>query len=141
MLFRSSGRVDRFHRGLDEAHSGFDEIGLMQRVGGDPSLALEVINAYFDDQPERLRELSNALALGDLTQVRRAAHAIKGSSATVGAPAVAAAARALEELAIQGQVPLLELAWRRLQEASTDLEASLRDAVARLGEAETECAR
>jgi signal transduction histidine kinase/CheY-like chemotaxis protein len=123
--------------------SAFDEIGLMQRVGGDRSLALEVIGAFLEDQPTRLRELSDALAIPDVMRVRRSAHAIKGSAATVGAPALAAAAQAIEELAAQGQVPLLELGWRRLEEAATALDASLRDATSRLNETETVnvCAR
>jgi HPt (histidine-containing phosphotransfer) domain-containing protein len=107
------------------------------------TLAREVIAAFLEDHPGRLRALEDALRANDLTQVRRGAHAIKGAAATVGGPALATLAKVIEELAAEGQVTLFELASRRVAESSAALEAALRSTLSRLQvtEAPVECAR
>ena len=128
---------------LIEADAAFDEAGLLERVGDDRELAREVIDAFIDDHPERLRTLDVAMKANDVAQIRRCAHAIKGAAGTVGGLALAATARALEDLAAQGHTALYELAWRRISETSLDLIASLRSARKRFARKQesAECAR
>lgn len=55
------------------------------QVEGEPDLIVELIELYAEDAPHRLAAIRGALATGDLAALRRAAHALKGSSASLGA--------------------------------------------------------
>jgi signal transduction histidine kinase/CheY-like chemotaxis protein len=121
----SDGTTELVAAGAND--DAFDGAGLMERVAGDASLAREVITAFLEDHPARLQTLDAALRAGDQSQVRRSAHAIKGAAATVGGRSLSALARVVEDLALQGQVALFELAGRRIQEASRSLETLLRN--------------
>ncbi len=56
----------------------------------------EIIAIYLEDTPQRIAELDQSLAAGDVPKFTRAAHSIKGSSANVGAMTVRAVAEQLE---------------------------------------------
>ncbi|HWI18586.1 MAG TPA: Hpt domain-containing protein, partial [Vicinamibacterales bacterium] len=116
----------------------FDEADLMARLGDDASLAREVVTSFIEDHQARLATLRAAITTDDRQAISRASHAIKGAAATVGGRSLAALAKLMEELASQGQTALFELAWQRIGDASTTLEAGLRDMLHRLEE--TECA-
>jgi len=58
----------------------------------------EIIGIYLEDTPRRLQDLKASLASSDAALFTRTAHTIKGSSANVGAVALAAAAERLEGL-------------------------------------------
>jgi HPt (histidine-containing phosphotransfer) domain-containing protein len=55
------------------------------QVEGEPDLVIELIDLYAEDSPRRLDTIRGALAAGDLEALRRAAHCLKGSSASLGA--------------------------------------------------------
>ena len=68
--------------------------------------------------------VGTALAKRDIEQVRRAAHALKGSASTASAHGVADAARMLEKLAAEGRIDAFDDAWVHLsKEASLLLQA------------------
>jgi|CZKI01.1.fsa_nt_gi HPt (histidine-containing phosphotransfer) domain-containing protein len=58
----------------------------------------EIIGIYIEDTPRRLQDLKSSLASGDVALFTRTAHTIKGSSANVGAIALAGVADRLELL-------------------------------------------
>ena len=62
-------------------------IASLRELGGsdDPGLFLELVNMFLSDTPERLRMLSEALEHRDPQALERAAHALKSSSANLGA--------------------------------------------------------
>lgn len=60
----------------------------------------EIAGIFFEDTPNRIAELDQSLASGDLSKFTRAAHSIKGSSSNLGAMALRAAAEKLEQQAI-----------------------------------------
>lgn len=66
------------------------------RVEGEPDLIVELIDLYAEDAPRRLASIRGALAAKDLTALRRAAHGLKGSSASLGARKVEALCEKLE---------------------------------------------
>jgi len=84
------------------ADSVIDDDDLLARVGGDAALAHEVLTLFAEDSPARLAAVDTAVAEHDLSGLRRAAHAIKGAAATIGARDLAAAAANLEQAAIPG---------------------------------------
>jgi HPt (histidine-containing phosphotransfer) domain-containing protein len=58
----------------------------------------EIIGIYIEDTPRRLQDLKASLASGDVALFTRTAHTIKGSSANVGAVALASVAERLESM-------------------------------------------
>jgi HPt (histidine-containing phosphotransfer) domain-containing protein len=55
---------------------------------GDPELLVDLITMFVADGPEKLRSIVGGLAAGDLHQMERAAHSLKGSAGNLGATAV-----------------------------------------------------
>ena len=70
---------------------------------GEPDLVAELIEIFEADLPERLEAIRKAVAEGSADATRRAAHALKGSAATIGAVALSALAADLERQAIAGE--------------------------------------
>ncbi|HEV2861028.1 MAG TPA: Hpt domain-containing protein [Pyrinomonadaceae bacterium] len=68
------------------------------QVEGEPDLIVELIDLYAEDSPRRLDAIRGALAAGDLEALRRAAHGLKGSSASLGARRVEMLCEKLERL-------------------------------------------
>ena len=67
--------------------------------GDNDEFLAEIVNIFLDDTPQRIAELEQSLATGDVPRFARAAHSIKGSSANLGAMALRAVAEKLEHLA------------------------------------------
>jgi HPt (histidine-containing phosphotransfer) domain-containing protein len=64
--------------------------------GDNDEFLREIAGIFFEDTPQRLAELDQSLAAGDVTRFTRAAHSIKGSSANLGANLLKIAAEKLE---------------------------------------------
>src|SRR5262249_2302961 len=58
----------------------------------------ELCGLFLSEGPRMLREIREALAVGDPVGVRQSAHGLKGAAGYVGGSAVAAAASRLERL-------------------------------------------
>jgi HPt (histidine-containing phosphotransfer) domain-containing protein len=67
---------------------------LKDAMGAD--FIVELVQAYFDETPQLLSKLQQALAIGDCEGVRLAAHSIKSTSNSFGALDFGAEARELE---------------------------------------------
>jgi len=88
----------------------------MTAMDGDREFAQELVRLFIDSGDAALRDISAALGRGDLAAVGSAAHSFKGSSASIRAESVSAAAANLEEAARAGvtdQIPRLEEQLRR----------------------------
>jgi HPt (histidine-containing phosphotransfer) domain-containing protein len=97
------------------------------QVEGEPDLVVELIDLYAEDAPRRLAAIQGALAVRDLTALRRAAHALKGSSASLGARQVEILCEKLERLPSQEMLQrgamllaCLEREFERAQSAFAD---------------------
>lgn len=80
-------------------------------LGGDTSLIGDILQMYEGTAADDLASLDKAVSSGDLDQVTRRAHSLKGASANVGADAVAQLAATIERSARAGS---LEQAAARL---------------------------
>ncbi|MBL8420237.1 MAG: response regulator [Dechloromonas sp.] len=78
----------------------------IRQLGGPTGVALvnKVIGAYLADTPPRLAQLRAAAEAGDAEALRKAAHALKSSSANVGAEQLAALCKELEMIGRKGTV-------------------------------------
>lgn len=52
---------------------------------GEPDVLAEVLNLFLVEVPPRLDRLRNAWASGNIEEVRRVAHSLKGSAGNIGA--------------------------------------------------------
>jgi signal transduction histidine kinase/DNA-binding response OmpR family regulator/HPt (histidine-containing phosphotransfer) domain-containing protein len=86
--------------------------------GNGSALADKVIRAYLADAPARLAQMHAAVDDGDGEALRKAAHAMKSSSANVGAERLAAVCKELETL---GRAGTLDGAARMLADAQAEL--------------------
>ena len=77
---------------------------LLETIGGDREFLAELIDTYLGDSPRLFGELRDGLAAGDATTVRRAAHTLKSTSASLGANRLAATCRDIESAAGSGDL-------------------------------------
>jgi PAS domain S-box-containing protein len=68
-----------------------------------PDLLAELVEMYFADAPDQIAAMRDAIAVGDGQVLRQAAHALKGSSANLGAVTLAEIASRLELLGRDGK--------------------------------------
>jgi len=73
-----------------------DETALLRRLEGDAALRDELLRVFVEDLPRRREAFSAALSAGDASELKRRAHALKGSAMTLCADRLAAACAALE---------------------------------------------
>ncbi|HWI03074.1 MAG TPA: Hpt domain-containing protein, partial [Acidimicrobiales bacterium] len=75
------------------------------RALGEPAVVATLVEQYLQDAATQLDDLRRIAEGGDPGDLRIAAHGLRGSSATMGASAVAATCEALEHAAGQGRMP------------------------------------
>jgi HPt (histidine-containing phosphotransfer) domain-containing protein len=76
----------------------------LERLGGDVELMEQIMLIFLEDAPGLVHAAREALAGGELSQLRRSAHSLKGMMATLSAREGANAAYRLEQCAAGGDV-------------------------------------
>jgi HPt (histidine-containing phosphotransfer) domain-containing protein len=102
-----------------------DKEDALGRLDGDVELWNEIRTIWLDDAPNLLAAVRTALDARFADGLRRAAHALKGASANVGAVRVAATARDVERTAPQADWTALEKAVQELSEETESARAAL----------------
>jgi HPt (histidine-containing phosphotransfer) domain-containing protein len=87
----------------------------------EPDLVVELIDLYLEDTPRRIASMQEALANSDDRLLARAAHALKGSSSTLGANQVAESCAELEVLARAASLQESAVVLDRLEQELTSL--------------------
>lgn len=64
---------------------------------GEPDVLGEVLTVFLQETPPRMERLRNAWAAGDIQQMQRAAHSLKGSTGNIGARAMFEVCKTLNE--------------------------------------------
>jgi CheY-like chemotaxis protein len=98
---------------------------LEESCDGNPGIIADVLDAFVAQAPADLDRIVGALAEGDLALARRAAHGVKGACATIGADALAAAVRRIEQLPEDATAPGAEATRSTLTRAWTALHAAI----------------
>ena len=94
---------------------------------GDREEVRDLFEEFFAELPARLEALRTGLAAATAEEVNHAAHALKGSSASLGALQVQETARQLEESARMAQLEQGPDALERLEAELAALQAWLKD--------------
>ena len=102
-----------------------DRAQLEEATGGDADLIRELAELYVEDAESQLGTLRDASAAGQLEEVHRVAHGLKGSSASIGATEAAAAFRALEMMGRTGATVGLDEALTAAESAFERARAAL----------------
>ena len=100
-----------------------DQRDLLERLGGDAELLVELTQIFHVETPRMLAALRTAVDAGDATNVQRVSHTLRGSVAVFGAHAATHAAQALEHMARGGSLA-----------GAHDALATLDDEIARLSD-------
>ncbi|MBL8266452.1 Hpt domain-containing protein [Steroidobacter sp.] len=102
-----------------------DRTQLLEITGGDAQFERELLDTYRASATAILARLEQAFAAGDLVQVLREAHALKGASLNVGASAMGRCAGEIESAARAGDLALASAQTQSLADAATSLWAEL----------------
>ncbi|MGE4299938.1 MAG: Hpt domain-containing protein [Desulfovibrionaceae bacterium] len=86
-----------------------DVAALLTRLAGDGELLQELLGVFLDDLPIKIAALRQAQAEGDLYQVSRRAHAIKGSVGVINADSARECAAELEMAAVAGDAARVDV--------------------------------
>lgn len=92
-----------------------DEAELRERAEGDESFVKEMAAIFLDSVPRHLERIRKAVGDKDAAALCKAAHALKGASATLAAPAVCNCAYALERMGRDGNLEKAEAVFDELQ--------------------------
>jgi len=79
----------------DSEYAIYDRHEALNQVGGNACIADELLSMMLAELPEQALDLDAAILAGDIEGLARIAHRINGSASCCGAPALAAACRAL----------------------------------------------
>jgi HPt (histidine-containing phosphotransfer) domain-containing protein len=108
----------------------YDRAAVLENLGGDSDLLAEIAGIFISDWPGNVARLRAALAAGDATALRSAAHSVKGAVGNFAATRAVDAARALEYAGRDGDLAaasqLLEAAVAAVDEVVAALEADIR---------------
>ena len=109
----------------------FDPAQLEEVTGGDPDFERELLTEYLNSAPDDLLRLRAALDDRNATAAAASAHALKGSSATIGAQAVAMVAAELELAAKRNELADAPAGFARLEREFAALTLLLRGRIDR----------
>ena len=71
---------------------------------GEPDVLTEVLQLFLTEVPRRMDRLRNACAAGNIEEVYRAAHSLKGSAGNIGAQRMMGVCRQLDEMGRAGDL-------------------------------------
>jgi PAS domain S-box-containing protein len=93
---------------------------VLKNLDGNEELLAELYEIFLRSAPDRFAELESALKAGDEATAMRASHSLKGNAATVGAPMVNEAAKAVNDMLKEGE-------WERAKAMLPELSKALDD--------------
>ena len=106
-----------------------DTADILNRLGGDTDLFVQLALLFLEDSPVLLSELNNALGRGDATRLRFVAHTLKGTAGNLSAPALFTAAGRLEQIAVNNRLEEAPLMVRQVADEAARVATYLREAV------------
>jgi len=112
-------REDSVHSSVSREKIIFDEDGVSERMGSNRNLICMMMKVFVANVPKQLQQIKEKVKDGNMEEIKRMGHTIKGSSATAGAVAMQEIAFAIETAGKNGN---LEEAARLIGELETAFE-------------------
>ena len=122
---QTPGSEERGSAGLEE-YPIWDRQALVDRVDGDEESAREIVEVFLEDIPRQIEGLRESIRGLDPGRMLRIVHTIKGAAGSLGAEALAHAARRLEESGHGGNPDSQAAALDRLEAEFHRLRAEMR---------------
>jgi len=82
----------------------FNREELLERIGEDEELMIELIELFKEDYPEKIVAIQRGLETGDSESVRKSAHGLKGSAGNLSFNALSERAKNIELAARDGNM-------------------------------------
>ena len=100
----------------------------LRELGGEdePGLLGELIDIFLEDAPERMKDITEGLATGDIGRVERGAHTLKSSSANIGALGLSDLCRRIVESSRSNQADRLPELCRASERSLSEAALALR---------------
>jgi HPt (histidine-containing phosphotransfer) domain-containing protein len=98
----------------------------LQRLDHDQELFREIVQIYVEDSSGMLRAIHDAVERADAGMLQRAAHSLKGLSATLSAQQVVSAAYRLEQMGATGNLTDAAAAVAAIDQQMNDLNQVVR---------------
>lgn len=105
--------------------AAFDMAELVRVAGGDTTLADELARLFLSESSEHMSRMWSAINNSDGPALKFAAHALKGSAASLTAGRVAVIAGRLEEMGVAGDMTAAKSAFAQLANEMTALAGML----------------
>jgi len=86
----------------------FDKVDMMSRLMGDEDLAITLMTTFIDDVAGKIDALEEELAHGNISEVERYAHMMKGASGSLGGKHFSVLAKIIEKGAHDGNVETIK---------------------------------
>ena len=110
---------------------GYDVNVALQAVEGDWELLKTLISIFLDSGPKLMRQIREAYTAGELDELRKHTHQLKGALGTLHALTVADASARVEKAACSGNAQSLQEAFKNLEHQYEELVPLLRGDSAR----------
>ena len=105
---------------------------LLERVDNDRELLAELLGIFKIDFPANLQDLRAAVSRGDLGQITRVSHTLKGTLSNLAAAAPAACALRIEQFARSGDLKNAKAAFLELEKSADGLVAEFESQLAKV---------
>jgi len=105
-----------------EGSSILNERWLLEKARGNRDFLKKLFAVFVEQQPRKLSEMQEAIAIGDLKEVAFMAHTLKGGAATMGAEVLKDRAYEVEKAAKTGDV---DRAGREINAMGPELEQTI----------------
>jgi HPt (histidine-containing phosphotransfer) domain-containing protein len=89
---------------------------VLERVGGDESFFLELLDIYVEDFLEKYALLEHAIAESDFTNIREIGHSLKGASGNLSLTSLQETAYGIELSGKENDIEQARLMFARLKE-------------------------
>src|SRR3984893_2474247 len=98
------GREKMMERSSYEYDENLDRGSILERLEGNSELLTELVQLFLGEAPQLLEAMRKALQQGDMQELRRSAHSLKGAAGNFLAHGTVSAALQLENDAKRGDV-------------------------------------
>jgi len=105
----------------------WDRAEALEQMGGDEQLFGELCEIFLREYPKRIDALREAIKAGNATEVRRAAHSLKGEAGCLAAEGAREAAQRLEDMGRAGELSKAFPALSLLQQELVALKIALQN--------------